>query len=216
MNIILIGDSGHGKVIVDIVRSNGDNVVAKLDDKYSEAFNENNCFFGPVSNVKDLIKEKQAKVIISIGSNSIRRKVVERLSLSNDHYATSIHKQAIISPSAEIGSGTVIMPGAVVNADVCIGSHSIVNSSSVIEHECIIGDFAHVSPGAIMAGGAELSEGVHIGAGATIIPLKKVGQWSVVGAGSVVLGNIKGFSTAVGIPAKVIKTNEVKSERLTK
>lgn len=210
MNIILIGDSGHGKVIADIVRSNGDNVVAKLDDKYSEAFNENDCFYGPVSSVKDLIKEKQAKVIISIGSNSIRRKVVERLSLSNNHYATCIHKQTIISPSVRIGSGTVIMPGAVVNADACIGSHSIVNSSSVIEHECIIEDFAHVSPGAIMAGGIQLCEGVHIGAGATVIPLKKVGQWSVIGAGSVVVDDIKEFSTAVGIPAKVIKTNEVK------
>ncbi|WP_223634642.1 acetyltransferase [Planococcus sp. 4-30] len=209
MNIILIGDSGHGKVITDIVKSNGDDVVAKLDDKYSEIFIEDGCLYGPLSHVKELIEEKRAKVIVSIGSNPIRRKVVERLNLLDKQYATCIHKQTIISPSAKIGLGSVIMPGAIVNADAHIGIHSIVNSNSVIEHECIIEDFAHLSPGSIMAGGVELCEGVHIGAGATIIPLKKVGQWSVIGAGSVVIADIKEFSTAVGIPAKVIKTNEV-------
>ena len=216
MNIILIGDSGHGKVIADIVMSNGDNIVAKLDDKYNGIFHNDGCYYGPVSEVKELIKKKQAKVIISVGSNTIRRNIVERLNLSYEHYAISIHKQTFISPSAKIGKGTVIMPGAVVNADASIGSHSIVNSNAVIEHDCIIEDFTHVSPGSIMAGGVKLGEGVHVGAGATVIPIKKIGKWSVVGAGSVVLGDIKEFSTAVGIPAKVIKTNEVKSEKLTK
>lgn len=213
MNIILIGDSGHGKVIADIVRSNGDKVVAKLDDKYNGNFIENSCFYGSVSKVNELIEEHQAKVIISIGSNSIRKKVVERLTLSKEQYATSIHKQAIISPSAKVGSGTVIMPGAIVNAEAQIGEHSIINSNSVIEHECVIGHFSHISPGSIMTGGVELCEGVHIGAGATVIPLKKVGQWSVVGAGSVVTDDIKEFSTAVGIPAKVIKTNKYSENR---
>ena len=209
MNIILIGDSGHGKVITDLVRSNGDKVVGKLDDKYSETFSENGCFYGPVSNVNELIEEQHAKVVISIGSNLIRKKVVERLKLFDEQYATCIHKQTVISPSAKIGPGTVIMPGAIVNADARIGNHSIVNSSSVIEHECTIGNFSHISPGSIMTGGVELGEGVHIGAGATVIPLKKVKQWSVVGAGSVVIEDIKEFSTAVGIPAKVIKSNKL-------
>lgn len=210
MNIILIGDSGHGKVIADIVKSNGNDVVAKLDDKYSEIFSEDGCLYGPISQVKEIIEENQAKVIVAIGLNPIRKKIVERLNLLDEQYATCIHKQTIISPSAKVGLGSVIMPGAIVNADAHIGIHSIVNSSSVIEHECIIEDFAHVSPGSIMAGGVELCEGVHVGAGATIIPLKKVGQWSVIGAGSVVIDDIKEFSTAVGIPAKVIKTTEVK------
>ena len=209
MNIILIGDSGHGKVIADIVKSNGDYVVAKLDDKYSETFSENSCFYGPVSKVKEVIEEQHAKVIVSIGSNTIRKKIVERLNLLDEDYAICIHNQTIISSSANIGLGTVIMPGAILNADARIGNHSIINSSSVIEHECAIGDFCHISPGSIMTGGVELGEGVHIGAGATVIPLKKVKQWSVVGAGSVVIEDIKEFSTAVGIPAKVIKSNKL-------
>lgn len=205
MKIILIGDSGHGKVVTDCVVSNGGQIVAKLDDKYEQLVNENGVWIGPVSKTRSLIEEEQAKVIIAIGSNEIRRKVTERLSLKYSDYATVIHEQAVVSESAEIGVGTVVMPGAVVNADAIIGSHTIINTRSVVEHDCHIDDFSHVSPGANITGGVVIEEGVHIGAGATVIPLKTVGQWSVIGAGSSVIRDIDPFSIAVGVPASVIK-----------
>lgn len=206
MNIILIGDSGHARVIADNITSSGSRVIARLDDKYTERFKENGCWLGPVSEVHALIEKEEAKVVIAIGSNSVRRKIVERLSLDADQYATVIHKDAIVSPSAVIGEGTVVMPGVIVNAAALIGSHVILNTRLVIEHDCVIGNYAHVSPGAMITGGVKIGEGVHIGAGTTVIPLKEIGQWSVVGAGAVVIDNIGEHSTAVGIPAKVIKS----------
>ncbi|WP_255472909.1 acetyltransferase [Planomicrobium sp. CPCC 101079] len=205
MNIILIGDSGHARVIADNITSSGNRVVARLDDKYTEPFKEDGCWLGPVSEVHTLIEQEEAKVVIAIGSNSVRRKIVERLALGADQYATVIHKEAIVSPSAAIGEGTVVMPGVIVNAAAVVGSHAILNTRLVIEHDCIVGDYAHVSPGAMITGGVKIGEGVHIGAGATVIPLKEIGQWSVVGAGAVVIDDIEEHSTAVGIPAKVIK-----------
>lgn len=205
MNIILIGDSGHARVIADNVTSNGDNVIARLDDKYAELFQEDGCWLGPVSEVKGLIEKEKAKVVIAIGSNAIRKKIVDRLALDDDQYAKIIHKESIVSPSAKIGHGTVVMPGVIVNAAATIGNHAILNTRLVIEHDCIVGDYAHVSPGAMITGGVKIGEGVHIGAGATVIPTKVIGQWSVVGAGSVVIDNVDEHSTAVGVPARTIK-----------
>ncbi|TWT27765.1 acetyltransferase [Planomicrobium sp. CPCC 101110] len=206
MNIILIGDSGHARVIADNITSSGSRVVARLDDKYTEPFKEDGSWMGPVSEVYSLIEKEGAKVVIAIGSNSVRKKIVERLALDVEQYATVIHKDAIVSPSAVIGKGTVVMPGVIVNAAALIGSHVILNTRLVIEHDCVVGDYAHVSPGAMITGGVKIGEGVHIGAGTTVIPLKEIGRWSVVGAGAVVIDDIEEHSTAVGIPAKVIKT----------
>lgn len=205
MNVILIGDSGHARVIADNVVSAGNKVIARLDDKYKELFKEGDIWLGPVSEVYDLIEQENAKVIIAIGSNPIRKKIVDRLDLQVCHYATVVHKEAIISPSVSIGHGSVVMPGVIVNAAAAIGKHVILNTRLVIEHDCLVDDYAHVSPGAMITGGVSIHEGVHVGAGATVIPTKSIGQWSVIGAGSVVIDDIEEYSTAVGVPAKVIK-----------
>lgn len=212
MDIILIGDSGHAKVIADMVFSNGDQVIARLDDKYKNSFINKDCWIGPISDIETLMEKNHAQIIIAIGSNPIRKKIVERLSLDKEFYATVVHKTAVISPSVTLGEGTVIMPGVVINAEAKIGRHSILNSSSVIEHDCIIEDFVHVSPGAVLTGGVIIDKGVHIGANATVIPLKQIGQWSTIGAGSVVLEDIQEQVVAVGVPARVIK----KTTKLTK
>lgn len=204
MNIILIGDSGHAKVIADNVVSAGNRVVARLDDKHSEVFKANGCWFGPVSEVSKLMEKEQAKVIIAIGANSVRRKIVERLALNADQYATAIHSNAVISPSAAIGYGTVVMPGAVVNAEAAVGNHAILNSRSVVEHDCIVGDYVHIASGAAAAGLAKLGEGALVETGASISPMKEIGQWSVVRAGSAVMKDVEAFSTVMGVPALVV------------
>ncbi|WKA53994.1 acetyltransferase [Planococcus shixiaomingii] len=208
MNIILIGDSGHAKVIADNVISSGNQVVARLDDKYTVLFQKDDCWYGPSSEVHSLIEKESAKVIIAIGSNPVRRKIVESLSLQPNQYATVVHKEAIVSPSVTIGHGTVVMPGVIVNAAATIGNHVILNTRLVIEHDCIVENYAHVSPGSMVTGGVKIREGVHVGAGATVIPMKEIGQWSIIGAGSVVIDDIAEFSTAVGVPARVIKSEE--------
>jgi len=205
--IVIIGDSGHAKVITDIVNSNDDmSVFAKLDDKYQEVFVEDGLLKGPVSHLDELIEsDSEIQVVIGIGSNTVRKKIVSNLRISSEMYVSVIHSSAIVSPSAELGNGTVVMPGAIINADANIGDHVIVNSGSVVEHDCVVGDFAHISPLAVLTGGVRIGEGTHIGAGASVIPLKTIGVWTIVGAGAIVVSDIEDRVTVVGSPARVIK-----------
>lgn len=205
--IVIIGDSGHAKVITDIVNSNDDmSVFAKLDDKYQEVFVEDGLLKGPVSHLDELIEsDSKIQVVIGIGSNTVRKKIASSLRLASEMYVSVIHSSAIVSPSAELGIGTVVMPGAIINADAKIGDHVIVNSASVLEHDCVVGDYAHISPLAVLTGGVTIGEGTHIGAGASVIPLKSIGAWSIVGAGAVVVSDIEGKVTVVGAPARVVK-----------
>lgn len=202
--IILIGDSGHSKVIEDCIRSNGDEIIAKLDDKYSERFMEGSLVKGPISILPDLFSVDM-KIFIAIGHNSTRKRIVDLLNVPNEIYATVVHKSAVIGSNVEIGFGTVVMPGVVINADSRIGEHVIVNSNSTIEHDCVIEDYVHISPNATLTGNVTVAQGTQIGAGSTVIPSKTIGSWSMIGAGSTIITDIPSNVTAVGVPAKVIK-----------
>jgi len=205
--IVIIGDSGHAKVIADVVNSNDDmSVYARLDDKYQKVFVEEGLLKGPVSHLDKLLEiDSEILVVIGVGSNAVRKKIVSNLRISSEMYVSVIHSSAIVSLSAKLGIGTVVMPGAIINADANIGDHVIVNSASVVEHDCVVEDFAHISPLAVLTGGVRIGEGTHIGAGASVIPLKKIGAWSTVGSGAVVVSDIEDRVTVVGSPARVIQ-----------
>jgi acetyltransferase EpsM len=211
MKIVVVGRGGHSKVIVDMILSNREHeIVGFLDDKYDEIGLIEDIYCGPISSSKGLVENSHdIKFVIAIGDNKIRHSIVHRLNLTYKNYITVIHKSAVISPTAKIGHGAVIMPNSVINADSRIGNHSIINTSSVIEHDSIVGDFSHVCPGATLTGTVQLGEGAYVGAGSTIIPNMKIGEWTIIGAGATVISDIPAFCTAVGTPAKVKKVNQI-------
>ena len=45
-----------------------------------------------------------------------------------------------------------------------------------------------------------------VGTGTAILPEVTIGEWTVIGAGAVVTESLPGNATAVGVPARVIKT----------
>lgn len=210
MNIIIIGDSGHSKVIADSINASSDQqVYAKLDDKYDAVFSEAGIVKGPIRHITTLLKENNdLNVIVGIGVNAIRQRIISTYELAEDVFCNVIHPSAVISPTAQLGKGIVIMPNAVVNADAVIGNHVILNSGSVVEHDCAVEDYAHLSPLAVLTGGVHVGAGSHIGAGASVIPGLKIGKWTTLGAGSVVISNIEDHVTAVGNPARVIRKGE--------
>ncbi|MBO1512358.1 acetyltransferase [Metabacillus bambusae] len=207
MNIVIIGQGGHSKVIIDMIRINECfKIIAFLDDKFNDILSNEDIFYGPISAYKFLIDQyKDIKFIVAIGNNQIRKQIVESLNLEAFDYMTIVHPSAIISPSVMIGKGTLIMANTVINADTMIGDHVIINTGSIIEHDNKVNDFSHVSPNATLTGNVYIGEGVHIGACATLIPSVQVGAWSVIGAGAVVINSIPENRTAVGVPAKIKK-----------
>jgi acetyltransferase EpsM len=204
--LVVIGAGGHSKVIRDIITSCGEyEVIAVLDDRYCESKTEGFIIFAPISHARQLILEKNPYFIIAIGNNIVRQRIAEKLLSLSASFATIIHTSAVISPSAQLGEGTVVLPNAVINAASVIGRHVIINTSSVIEHDNVIEDYAHISPGTILTGNVQVGIGTHIGAGSTVIPGKRLGDWSIIGAGSTIISNIPDYVTVVGTPAKIIK-----------
>jgi UDP-perosamine 4-acetyltransferase len=121
---------------------------------------------------------------------------------------TIMHPQAIVSPNATLGKGTAVLAGAIINAGAKIGENVIINTGAIVEHDCIIDHHGHIAIGARLAGEAVIGEGSHIGMGACILQGVKIGERAIVGAGAVVLKDVPQNTTAVGVPAKIIKLDK--------
>lgn len=194
----LYGASGHGKVIKDILEAQGRKVDGFIDDNPS--INE-------LSGLPVLHSAENAdEVIVSIGVNPTRKKIVEKLKCRLGDAA--IHPSAIISKTVEIGEGSVVMAGTVINADSKIGKHCIINTGATVDHECLIGNFTHIAPGAHLCGQVHVGEGTLIGVGSSVIPCIHIGKWCTIGAGAVIVEDVPDYATVVGVPGRIIKIIE--------
>ena len=196
----LYGASGHGKVIKDIAEAQGSSVDGFVDDNPSLLLYCGKKVYHQADNLSPMI--------VSIGINKTRKAIVERIKCQ---YATAIHPTAIVSPSAKIGEGSVVMPGAIINADAVIGKHCIINTGASVDHECVVGDYCHIAPHASLCGQVRVGEGTLIGVGASVIPCVEIGKWCIVGAGSTVVNNIPDGKTVVGVPAKSLGKKDLSS-----
>lgn len=201
--MILFGASGHAKVVIDILE--------KLDIKVEFLVDANPDILKlqsyVVKNELDYKPDVSDQVIITIGSNRIRKEIAARI---NVEFGWGIHPTAILGDDISIDKGSVIMAGAIINSSTSIGSHTIINTSCSIDHDCEISDFVHVSPNTTLCGSIRVGEGAHIGAGATIIPNLSIGKWATIGAGSVVIADVPDYAVVVGNPGRIIKYNDPK------
>ena len=120
----------------------------------------------------------QFGAVIARGDNRARRQMAAEVPL--DDCGVLIAASAVVSKSASIGPGTVILEGAIVQARSKIGKHCIINAAAVVTHDCIIEDYAHIAPGAHLCGGVHVGEGALVGVGVGIEPGVKIPAWSVV------------------------------------
>ncbi|HBI00847.1 MAG TPA: acetyltransferase [Flavobacterium sp.] len=198
--VTLYGASGHGKVIIDILESQGIAIASILDDNP----NITELLSYPTVKPNSTVDNAYTNLIFSIGNNKIRKMLAAKI---NCAFAKAIHPTAIISNHSKVNEGTVVMAGVVINPDTIVGKHCIINTGAVIEHDCVIEDFVHISPNVSLAGNVLVSEGAHVGIGASIIQGVKIGKWSTIGAGAVILKDVPDYAVVVGNPGKIIKYN---------
>lgn len=193
--VIIIGASGHGKVVADIVRKSGDEVIGFLDDDISKP--------GVLGSIKECCKYADNYFVIAIGNNTTRKRISEEY--TDLKYYTAIHPSAVIGENVNIGEGTVIMANVVINPYSSIGRHCIINTAAVVEHENELENYVHISPKAVLCGAVSVGEMTQVGAGAVVRNNLLITQNVLIGAGAVVVKNIDKGGVYVGVPAKELK-----------
>ena len=194
--LIIIGASGHGKVVADIAKLNGYQDIVFLDNDPEKK----SCAGFPVLGPDARIGDYEGDVFVAVGNGEIREKLMERE--KNRNFPTLIHPAAVIAGDVVIGKGSVVMAGAVINPSARLGKGVIINTASSVDHDCILEDFVHVAVGAHLSGTVVVGKQTWIGTGATVSNNVNVCGGCMIGAGAVVTQDITEQGTYVGVPAK--------------
>ena len=210
-NIIIIGASGHGKVVADIVEQEGRYSLAGFVDAAVVAGTE---FFGyPVLGREEDLPGLTTKMglsgcLVAVGDNWSRMQCAAKVRglVPELPFVAVAHPSARLARGAEIGAGTVVMAGAVLGPDVRVGQFCIVNTGACLDHDGVLEDFSSLAPGVVAGGNVRIGTGSAVSLGAHLIHGVAVGVHSVVGAGATVLENIPDRVLAHGTPARVVRS----------
>ena len=196
--LIIIGASGHGKVVADIAKKNGYDQISFLDDNIAVTECDGYKVIGKTSEFANY----DCDMFVAIGNSKIRYKIQSQLEAAYKKVVSLIHPAAVIADSVKIGCGTVVMAGAVVNSATIIGKGCIINTCASVDHDNSIGDFVHISVGSHLAGTVTVGNNTWIGVGATVSNNISICENCMIGAGAVVVKNIEKEGTYIGVPAK--------------
>ena len=196
--LIIIGASGHGKVISDIARLNGYEEIEFFDDD----INLHDCNGWSVKGTVNQASETQGDLFVAIGNAELRERIMNRF--AGRHFPVLIHPSAVVAHGVNIGEGSAVMAGAVINSGARVGKGCIINTSSSVDHDCVVGDYTHISVGAHLGGTVTVGSRTWIAIGVSVINNIDICDGCMVGAGSVVVKSIEKPGTYVGVPAKLI------------
>lgn len=199
--LLIIGASGHGKVIADIaLKMNKWKSIAFLDDDESIKSSMGIAVIGKSADAFKYIKDYD--IFVAIGNNVTREKIQEKLEAEGANIPTLVHPNAVIGEQVKFGNGTVVMAGVVINCCTEIGKGCIINTGSTIDHDNLIEDYVHISPGVHTAGTVKIGKGTWLGVGSKVSNNLNIISGCKVGAGAVVVKDITEAGTYVGVPAR--------------
>lgn len=194
-SIIIYGGGGHGKTLIDLLRSMRDyEIVGIIDDGISPGEEILGvAVLGGRESINQLYQSgvrNAANAVGGIGDIQSRINIFKILHDAGFFCPPLIHRTAILEPSAKLSAGVQILALSYIGSNAQIGYGVIINTSAVVSHDCRIGDYSVVSPGALIAGGVEIGRAVLIGMAVTINLGVKIGDGARIGNGATVKADV--------------------------
>jgi sugar O-acyltransferase (sialic acid O-acetyltransferase NeuD family) len=210
--LLLLGAGGHARVVAETALATGCfSSIAFLDDRCSGPTQLSDQpgwpVIGPfVSALDPQIRLQFPAALVAIGNAAVRLQWLPRLATAGYELPIVVHPTAWVSPSSQLGVGSVVFAQAAIQAQAVIGSGAILNTGCSVDHDAQLGNGVHICPGARLAGEVQVGDRSWIGIGASVIQQIRIGADVTVGAGASVVRDLPDGVTAVGVPARVLPT----------
>ena len=215
--LVVVGAGGFARETVQLLRSHpaagpaGEAyaVVGYLDDDPDRhgTMVDGTPVLGPSQQAAEFADGGGA-VLVCVGNPGApgsRARLVKRLGLPAEAYATVVHPLASVSPDSTVGVGSVLHAGVVLTAAVGLGRHAAVMPHVVLTHDDRIGDAVTFAAGVRLAGGVVVGDAAYLGAGALVREGLRIGAAALLGMGSVVLADVPPGEVWAGSPARRLR-----------
>lgn len=211
LRLYLVGCGGHASDVLSIIEACNEagsqyQVAGFLDDDL-EADCRKLTVRGVVRvGVVGSTVPVDGRVVLGVGYPEPRAQVVERLAGWAHLAEPIVHPRAELATGAAVGSGSVVFGGCHLGPSARLGRAVMLGRGAVVGHDVTANDFATVMPGAVVSGNCAIGVGALIGANATVLEGLSIGDWARLGAGAVLTQDLPAGCTAVGIPARIVRS----------
>ena len=141
--LLILGAGQYGTVAKEVAEAMGCyKTISFLDDNNPNA----------VGKLEDYAQfsGKYPYAFVAIGNLALREEWIFRLREAGFFLPVLVHPRAVVMPSAEVGSASIIEAMAVVNSNAIVGEGSIISSGSVVNHNAEIGSCCHIDCNAVV------------------------------------------------------------------
>lgn len=210
--MLIVGAKGFAKEVLQILYDN-----SKLEDLvfyddindhlHNKLFNKFPILTNP-EEAKMYFSQYNTDFSLGVGNPLLRKRMAEKFIMLGGKLVSIISKNAKIGTfDVFIENGVIILDNVCISNSVKIGEGSMIYYNSIITHDCVLGEYVEVAPSVSILGRATIGDFTQIGANATILPDINIGRNVIIGAGAVVTKDIPDDSVAMGVPAKISRTN---------
>jgi len=208
--VLLIGAGGMARETIELIRAINREAprwdpIGVLDDSADKQGTEvlGLPVLGPCTMATEVGEDVDLLACVASPDDPPRRaRLVERLGVPDERYATLIHPTAVIPDSARIGPGSILHAHVVLTADVTVGAHVAIMPQVVLTHDDEIGNYVTFGAGARVSGGVTIETAAYIASGAMLRERITVGPGAVVGMGAVATRSVPAGEVWHGCPAR--------------
>ena len=151
--LLILGAGGLGQMIGEVAAATRRwDHIAFLDD----------AVHGPavVGRCGDyiLLKDQYPEAVAALGDNRQRLGWTKKLLAAGYAVPSIIDPTAVVSPSAALGPGCLVLQSAIVNTHAALGMACLVNSGAIVDHNAVVADGAHVNLQTVVKSWARLDK----------------------------------------------------------
>ncbi|MEF9969710.1 MAG: phosphotransferase [Ruthenibacterium sp.] len=138
--LLILGAGGLGRMIGEVAADTGEyTTISFLDDALREADIVGKCVDYTA------LSKQYPYALAAFGDNALRLCWTQKLESAGYIVPVLCHPTAIVSKSAEIGAGTMILQSAIINTKTLLGKACLINSAALVDHDNILEDGVHVN-----------------------------------------------------------------------